>query len=494
VARTLTEHRSYIDGAFVAGSARFAVENPATGEAFAEVDDAPVEVAQRAVRAARTAFDAGPWPTMGADQRRAVLGELVDYLRSRRAELVETVIAEAGSVRSLAEWAQVGMALDQAAELTALSGTLPDWEHNELPLDEYLKPTDRVRLSIRRYEPVGVVSAITPYNFPFVTNVVKVFSALVAGCTVILRPSPLTPLEATVFAEAADAVGLPPGVLNVVVESGSAGAVVLTSDPMVDLVSFTGSTSVGRAIAAQAAPTVKRLVLELGGKSVQLYLPDALADGPAPAAVGAATVFASHAGQSCSAQTRMLVPAASRDAVLAAVAEAAGALVVGDPADEKTIVGPVINEAARDRAERYVAESTSAGGTVVCGGARPLFDAGWYVAPTVLLARDNADPAVRDEIFAPVITVQTYESVAEAVQLANDTIYGLSGAVYTTDLAAGMGVAAQIRSGTVHVNVGCATSWTPAGGYKQSGIGRERGTAGLREYQQVKHVAVGRLP
>jgi acyl-CoA reductase-like NAD-dependent aldehyde dehydrogenase len=387
----------------------------------------------------------------------------------------------------IAEWAQVGMALDQARELPELFATLPEWEHNELPLPLLLASGKDVIASIRRYEAAGVVAAITPYNFPLQTNVWKVVSALVAGCSVVLRPSPLTPLAALVFGTVAQEAGLPDGVLNVVVEEGSAGAELLTTDPRVDMVSFTGSTAVGRRIAAQAAPTLKRLCLELGGKSVQLYLPDAVDR----AVGGACMVMYSHAGQGCVLQGRMLVPQESLDEVVEKVAAAASALPVGDPRDPATLVGPLITAAQRDRVQALVDEGVAAGGRVVTGGGRPPgLDKGHFFEPTVMVVDDNSNPVAQREVFGPVLTVQGYRDLDHAVEIANDTEYGLSGGVYTDDLRAGLDLAGRIRSGTVQVNRPAANSFTPAGGVKQSGYGRERGVAGLREFQEIKHVVL----
>lgn len=492
----VASRRPYVDGEFVPQEGTQAdalpVHDPATGDLVTTVGTTGIAAVERAVLAARTAFDTGPWPRMTIAERTAALGRMTEYLEARRPRLVETAIAEAGSPRMLAETAQVGLALAHARELPELAATLPAWEHNELPLEQHLYAPGRLRLSIRRHEPVGVVAAITPYNFPLVTNIVKVFPALAVGCTVVLRPSPLTPLAALVLGDAAHAAGLPPGVLNVVVESGDEGGVLLSTHPAVDLVSFTGSTAVGRRIAAQAAATVKNLVLELGGKSVGLYLPDALADGPGRAVAGAIAMFASHSGQACAAQTRMLVPHERKAQVLDALRAAVPGLVVGDPRDPKTLLGPLISEAQRDRSAYFVKEAVAAGADLVTGGGVPPgLERGWFFEPTVLDIADNTNPAAREEIFGPVLTVQGYAEVDEAVAIANDSPYGLSGGVYTDDLAAGLAVAERLRTGSVQINTGCATSWTPAGGYGASGIGKERGVAGIRAFQELKHITVG---
>lgn len=469
------------------GGTPLEVENPATEEVFTSVPTADAHQIETAIASARTSFDAGVWANQPRAERLQTLARMAEWLQERRDQLVETAVREVGAPISLARLAQVDMALDQARQLPELFGTLPEWEHNEVPLSDLVTPKD-VLLSIRRYEPVGVVSAITPYNFPLQTNVWKVFSALAAGCSVILRPSPLTPLTALALGHAGLAAGLPTGVLNVVVEEGTAAALELTSDPRVDCVSFTGSTVVGRAIAAQAAPTVKRMVLELGGKSVQLYLPD----GMDRIATGVLTVFASHSGQACTAQTRVLVPHDAVDSALETITSVLPFLPVGDPSDEKTMIGPVICERQRDRIEELVAAGIKAGARVVAGGKRPLgLECGYFLEPTVLHIENNSNPVAQQEVFGPVVTVQGYGDIDEGVAIANDSEYGLGGGVYTTDLPAGVAVAHRIRSGTVQVNRSAASAYTPTGGFKQSGIGRERGAAGLREYQEVKHLVVG---
>jgi acyl-CoA reductase-like NAD-dependent aldehyde dehydrogenase len=494
MADIVSSRSPFIDGAFVTGDAgSFRVCDPCTEEVVADVEAASIAQFDAAVGAARRAFDDGPWARLGTDGRADALLAFAEALEARRDALVETVVAEAGSAIGFAQIAQVGMGLAGAREHLSLARRLPEWEHNELPLAEYVAGS-KVKLSVRRFDAVGVVAAISPANFPFTTNVWKVVPALVAGCTVVLRPSPTTPLSAIVLGEAAEEAGLPSGVLNVVAEPGSEGAELLATHDGVDLVTFTGSTVVGRRIAAAAAPGMKKLILELGGKSVQLYLADALADGPGPTAAGAVGVFFAHAGQGCSLQTRMLVPYESKAAVLDTVAATAAALKVGDTRDPSTMVGPVVSEAARARIEGLVADGVAAGGRVVYGGQRPEhMSRGWFYEPTVVDIDDNANPLAQHEIFGPVITVQGYRDVDQAIAITNDSPYDLSGAVYTKDPAVGLALADRFRTGTVQVNVGAAGSFTPMGGYKLSGIGRERGVPGIRAFQQEKHVVVGTL-
>jgi acyl-CoA reductase-like NAD-dependent aldehyde dehydrogenase len=335
----------------------------------------------------------------------------------------------------------------------------------------------------------GVI-AVTTYNAALIMAFQKVVPALMTGNSVILRPSPLTPISSLIFGAAADAAGLPPGVLSVVVDSGAEAAQVLTTHPAVDMVSFTGSTAVGRQILAQAAPTVKRVALELGGKSAQIYLPDAVGR----AGLGAMIVVAMTAGQACVAATRMLVPHDAKDDVLEAVSAAYANIAVGSPTDPTTLMGPVISAAQRERCERYVTLAEEHGGKLAFGGGRPArFDRGYYFEPTVLDLPDNANPAARDEIFGPVLGVIGYRDLDDAVAIANDSPYGLSAQVYGADVAAATAVAQRLRTGAVNVNASLFTAYAPSGGYKQSGLGRERGTDGIRAFQEVKHMAIGEL-
>jgi acyl-CoA reductase-like NAD-dependent aldehyde dehydrogenase len=337
---------------------------------------------------------------------------------------------------------------------------------------------------------VGVVTAITPYNAAVLMAFQKLIPALMAGNTVVLRPSPLTPVSSLVFGAAADAAGLPPGVLSVVVEQGARGAEILTTDPAVDMVSFTGSTNVGKQILAQAAGTVKHVALELGGKSAQIYLPDAVER----AANGAMMVVAMTAGQACVAATRMVVPRDTKDDVLNAVSGVYSSLKVGAPTDPSSMLGPVISAAQRDRCERYVGLAEEHGGKVAQGGTRPAgLDKGYYFEPTVLDLPDNGNPAAQEEIFGPVIGVLSYDDVDDAVRIANDSTYGLSAQVYGADVAAATNVARRIRSGAVNVNTSVFSAYAPGGGYKQSGLGRERGPEGIRAFQEVKHMSIGEL-
>ena len=485
----LAERRSYVAGRWVDGDDVVVVENPADESVVAELAATPLAEVGRAIGEARRSFDEGVWAERPARERAEVLLAVVDHLGTLHEQMVASMVAEAGQPALFAEMAQFAAGMAFARNTIELFLSLPEEESNPVPVDELTR--GRVALSIRRHEPVGVVAAITPYNGAVIMAFQKLIPALMAGNSVILRPSPLTPLSSLAFGAAAEAAGLPGGVLSVVVEAGAAGAELLTTDPAVDMVSFTGSTAVGRQILAQAAPTVKRVALELGGKSAQIYLPDALHR----VAQGAAQVVAMTAGQACVAATRMLVPHEHKDEVLEAVTAAYSAMKVGPPSDPAAVMGPLITAAQRERCERFVALAEERGGKVVCGGTRPTdLPRGYYFQPTVLDIPDNANPAAQEEIFGPVLAVIGYEDVDDAVRIANDSIYGLSGQVYGADPTAATAVARRIRSGAVNVNTAMFSAYAPSGGYKQSGLGRERGVEGIRAFQEVKHLCIGQLP
>jgi acyl-CoA reductase-like NAD-dependent aldehyde dehydrogenase len=484
----MTERRSYVAGRWVEGDEALPVENPADESQVAELSVTPAAEFRRAIDEARTAFDDGPWPSMTGAERAKYVHALIDHIEANGDDLVATMVAEAGQPTMFAEGMQLRSGAALARDTVDLYLSMSHEDFNPVPVDTLV--TGRVALSVRRHEPVGVVTAITPYNAAVLMAFQKLIPALMAGNTVILRPSPLTPVSSLVFGAAADAAGLPPGVLSVVVEAGASGAEMLTTDPKVDMVSFTGSTTVGKQILAQAAGTVKHVALELGGKSAQIYLPDAVEK----AANGAAMVVAMTAGQACVAATRMVVPRDTKDDVLNAVSGVYSSLKVGAPTDPSSMLGPVISAAQRERCERYVGLAEEHGGKVAQGGHRPAgLDKGYYFEPTVLDLPDNTNPAAQDEIFGPVIGVLSYDDIDDAVRIANDSTYGLSAQVYGADVAAATNVARRIRSGAVNVNTSVFSAYAPGGGYKQSGLGRERGPEGIRAFQEVKHMSIGEL-
>jgi aldehyde dehydrogenase (NAD+) len=477
----------FIDGKYVAGDGpALAVENPATEATIAEVETASTAQIEQAIGAARRSFDDGVWANAPASQRAAVVRRMAEYLAERRDLLVDTVIAEAGAPFENATTIQVGAALDHAQQIPDLFLGLTQQEYNPIPPTGHT-PAGRVAVSMNVYEPVGVVSAISAYNFPFYLNVWKTFPALMAGCSLVLRPSPLTPLSAMLFGEAADAAGLPPGVLNVVIDQAIEGGKLITTHPAVDMVTFTGSTQVGREIMAQAASTVKKVHLELGGKSAAIYLPDA-AENAWHMCLG---VFMSHQGQGCALTTRILVPHERKAEIMERAAEFAVQLPIGDPSDHSIVMGPLITAAQVAKSERYVAVAVDQGAKVVTGGKRPAqLERGHFYEPTLLDLPDNSNPAAQDEIFGPVASVIGYDDIDHAVRIANDSIYGLAGMVFGETETA-IKVAQRIRSGTIWVNAAAPSGYAPFGGYKQSGVGREMGEHGFREYQEIKHLYIG---
>jgi aldehyde dehydrogenase (NAD+) len=480
----------YVDGKFVgSGTAPLVVINPATEDVVTEVATSDLEQVEEAINAARRSFANGDWANAGRVARAAAVVRMADYFEDHYETLCATVAAEVGASRAMCDGVQVRAAITQIRDLVDLYLGMPEEEHNARPLRE-IAGAGRVAASVIRYEPVGVVAAISAYNFPFWINMWKAIPPLLTGSSVILRPSPLTPLSALAFGEAAEAVGLPPGVLNVVIEAGLEGSRLMTTHPAVGMVTFTGSTGVGKMIAAQAAGTVKRLALELGGKSAQIYLPDVVDRAPQ----GCLGVFLAHAGQGCVLPTRMLVPDDRKAEVVERAAAIAAGLKVGNPADPSVQVGPVISAAQREKCERYVDMAVAAGAEVAAGGKRPADPArGFYFEPTVLDVPDNSNPAAQDEIFGPVICVLGYRDVDHAVEIANDSVFGLSAQVYSNDLPGGLAVAERLRTGAVQVNGGAFSSYACSGGYKESGIGRERGPQGIRAYQEEKHISIATL-
>ena len=484
------EHAGYIDGQFVAGEGEhLRVENPSDESTVDELTGVSAAQVDAAIAAARTAFDRGGWADLPATRRAEVLRRFVAGLDARAGRMRELAMAEAGCpVGSSVMNAQVAAPIRMAGEAIELFLTLPEVEDNPLPLHERITAQGQTIQSLKRHTPIGVVSAIPAYNVPVYTALWKVVPALIAGNTVVLRPNPLTPLSAMLFAEAAEEAGLPRGVLNVVIEAGLAGGQAMTTDPRVDMVSFTGSCSVGAAVAAQTAPTLKRLVLELGGKSAQIFLPDAVER----AALQAMVVCIAHAGQGCALGTRLFVPEEAKAEVLEKAAAMLARIKVGRADDPATQTGPVISAAQRARCEHFVAEAVKHGGRVIAGGKRPGdLPRGYYFEPTLLDLPDNANPAAQEEIFGPVAAVIGYRDLGHAVAMANDSKFGLSGYVHGADRKAALEVALRIRSGTVNVNGALMSSYASSGGIRMSGLGRERGIEGLRAFQQLSVLNIG---
>lgn len=477
----------YIDGRRTDGESetRLVVSNPATEETIAEVPQSSPADVRRAITAARKAFDDGPWPRMRPAERAAVLLRMADEIERRLPELIDLNIAEAGSVRGLAETLQTRVPLAHLRDMADRVMPTFGWER---PMDPTITPGAGIGQGVLRREPYGVCALIAAYNFPFFLSMMKVIPALAAGCTAVLKPAPATPLESLLLADFAEAADLPPGVLNIVTGDVEAGRE-LTTNPMVDLVSFTGSDTVGRMVYSQAADSIKKVVLELGGKSVNLVRADADLDGAVRAAFMGMTA---HAGQGCSLLTRTIVHESRHDEFVERLRDALGRVRVGDPAHEDTTMGPLITEAQRNKVEALIRRGEAEGAEIVCGGGRPAgLDRGWFVEPTLFTGVDNAMAIAQEEFFGPVGVVIGYRTDQEAVRIANDSPYGLAGAVWSADTTTAYSMACEIRTGAVSINSssGGVNPRIAFGGYKQSGLGREWGEFGLDEFLQTKSIS-----
>ncbi len=477
--------RNLIDGKLVAasGGGTFETINPATEEVLGVAADGTAEDLDAALGAARTAFDTTSW-SQDHEFRARCLRQLHDALVAHGDELRELTIAEVGAPRFLTTIAQ----LDSPIEDLLWAADLAERYEWRTDLGEASPVGVRSHRWVEK-EAAGVVGAITPWNFPHQINLAKLGPALAAGCTVVLKPAPDTPwAAAAVAAIAATETDLPPGVLNVVNSSDHAVGALLSSDPRVDVVSFTGSTATGRKVMASAAESLKRVFLELGGKSAFIVLDDAdIAGAAAMAAFAACT----HAGQGCAITTRLLLPRSRYDEGVEAAAASMAALGAKDPQDPGTICGPVISARQRDRIEGYLQLAVDEGGTFATGGGRSAdHERGFFIDPTLVVGLDNSARVAREEIFGPVLVAIPHDGDDDAVRIANDSPYGLSGAVHAGDPERAWAVARAVRTGTMSVNGGVWYSGdVPFGGYKASGIGREMGVQGFEEYLETKAIA-----
>ena len=474
----------YIGGTWVASAdqRRLPVENPATEQIIGYVPDGSAADMAKAVEAARAAFDEGPWPRMDPGERADMLLALADGLERRSAELASLITAETGlpiSLVSLVHTRGPVRALRRSAELAKATAFERAQRGAIFPF--------RVR-----QVPVGVVGAIVPWNIPMLAAGAKLGPALAAGCTTVLKPSPETPLSAFLLADAADEIGLPPGVFNLVPADRDAGAA-LVAHPGIDKITFTGSTAAGKAIAQVCARAVKRYSLELGGNAAAVILDDAPLEQAADSVVGMS--LANNNGEACIVQGRVLVPRARAGEFVEAIVAAAKKIVVGDPTDPATRLGPMVSRTHRDRVLGYVELGRREGARLVHGGGRPAgLDRGWYVEPTVFADAHNGMRVVREEIFGPVVTVIPYDSLDEAVAIANDTEYGLSGSVWSADLARSAEIASRIRAGTMFLNGAFMLDVdAPFGGFKESGVGREGGPDALGEFLEPQVMFVPEL-
>ena len=462
----------YIGGKWVDPVSRNTLDvvDPATEEAIATIAIGDADDVDAAVAAARDAFES--YSQTSREERLDLFDRIIEGYKVRWAEIGDLISREMGAPAALAQRAQAGAGY---AHFATMRAALADFE-----FERQVGSTLLVR------EPVGVCALITPWNWPMNQVACKVAPALAAGCTMVLKPSEVSPLSAIVFTEILDEAGVPAGVFNLVQGDGATVGAALAAHPDVDMVSFTGSTRAGIEVARLAAPTVKRVAQELGGKSANIVLDDA--DLAAVVARDVASMC-TNSGQSCNAPSRMLVPAARMDEAAAVAAAAAAKIVVGDPTDAETTIGPVVSSVQYDRIQNLIERGVAEGATVVAGGpGKPEgLETGYYVRPTVFADVTNDMTIAREEIFGPVLVMIPYEDDDDAVRIANDTTYGLSGYVSGSDERARR-IARRIRSGQVHVNGAPADINAPFGGYKQSGNGREWGPLGIEEYLETKAI------
>ncbi|MEU7498456.1 aldehyde dehydrogenase [Streptomyces griseofuscus] len=474
----LVEHgQLYIGGELTEPLGEDVIEviSPHTEEVIGRVPHASRADVDRAVAAARRAFDEGPWPRMTPEERIGAVTRIKDGIAARHEEIARVISAENGSPYS---WSVLAQAL----------GAMMVWDSAICVAREYVYEERRDGalgpLLVRR-EPVGVVAAVVPWNVPQFVAAAKLAPALLTGCTVVLKPSPESPLDAYLLGEIARAAGLPEGVLSILPADREVSEY-LVGHPGLDKVSFTGSVAAGRRVMEVAARQLTRVTLELGGKSAAIVLPDA---DLATAVAGIVPAAWMNNGQACVAQTRILVPRARYDEFADAFARAAADLVVGDPLDPATQVGPLVARRQQERSLDYIRVGQEEGAKVLAGGGRPAgLERGWYVEPTLFGGVDNAMRIAREEIFGPVICLLPYGDEREAVRIADDSEYGLSGSVWTADVERGIEVARRVRTGTYSVNTFSLDMLGPFGGYKNSGIGREFGPEGYGAYLEHKMI------
>lgn len=472
-----TYDKFYIGGEWVAptGTETMEVIDSATEEVIGKVPLGTATDVDRAVAAARAAFES--WSQTPVDVRSKYLRDISAALAGRGKEIAELIASEVGMPITAAEFIQGGLAIG-------------DWNHYADVLDGY-QWEEQVGNSLVIKEPIGVVGCITPWNYPLYLIVCKVAPALAAGCTVVLKPSEVTPLNAYLLAEVLDEVGVPAGVFNLVIGTGPEVGAAISAHPDIDMISFTGSGRAGKEISKAAADNIKRVHLELGGKSANIVLDDA-----DPAAIATGAVFGAfiNSGQTCSALTRLLVPRSRKqEFVDAVVAEASNVRLVDPKVEDFDFFhtfGPLVSKAQQERVRDYIRKGIDEGATLVLGGPEQPeeFERGFYVKPTIFVDVTPEMTIAQEEIFGPVLSILDYEDEDDAVRIANDTIYGLAGAVQSADQERAMAVARRMRTGQVDVNGGAFNPVAPFGGYKQSGNGRERGRYAIDEYMELKSV------
>jgi aldehyde dehydrogenase (NAD+) len=461
----------YINGHWAQPHSAGAIEviNSTTEEVMGKIPEGTAADINAAVAAAKAAFE--QWSNTAVEERARYLEQIAEKLAARKQEIAELIAAEVGMPLPLATAVQAGLAITDVSTNAKLL--------REFQFEEQVGNAQVVK------EPVGVVGCITPWNFPLHQITAKVAPALAAGCTVVLKPSEVAPLTAFILAEIIDEVGLPAGVFNLVTGYGAVVGEALAAHPDVDMISFTGSTRAGKRVSELAAQTVKRVSLELGGKSANIILDDA--DFERAVASGVGNCYF-NSGQTCSALTRMLVPKSRYDEAVTIAKRTAEKFTVGDPLSGQFKLGPLVSATQRERVINYIQKGVAEGATLVTGGAeRPEgLDQGYFVRPTVFADVDNKMTIAQEEIFGPVLSLIAYEDEDDAVRIANDTVYGLSGGVWSSDAERAKRVARRLRTGQVEINGGKFNPLAPFGGYKQSGHGRELGKYGLEEFLEVK--------
>ena len=461
----------YIDGAWVpsTGTKTIDVVNSTTEEVMGRIPEGTPEDVDKAVQAAKKAFVT--WGQTSKEERAKYLQQITEGLQARMGDIAAVIAQEVGMPINLSNMIQVGLPMMSFGSMQQL-------------LDE-TKFEEQIGNSLIVREPVGVVGCITPWNYPLHQIAAKVAPALAAGCTVVLKPSEVAPLNAFLLAEIIDEIGLPAGVFNLVTGVGPVVGEAIAAHPDVDMVSFTGSTRAGKRVSEVAAQTVKRVALELGGKSANVILEDADLEKAVSDGVGKCFL---NSGQTCSALTRMLVPRSKLAEAEDIAARTAAAYTPGDPFDMNSRLGPLVSAAQQERVRGYINKGVEEGAKLVTGGAEQPegLDKGFFVQPTVFSEVRNDMTIAQEEIFGPVLSIIPYDTEEEAVQIANDTIYGLAGGVWAGDPEKAKAVARRIRTGQVEVNGGSFNPLAPFGGYKQSGTGRELGKFGLEEFLEVK--------
>ena len=463
--------RIYVDGAWVpsTGTGTIEVVNSTTEEVMATIPEGTAADVDRAVQAAAKAFDG--WSQVSPDERGKFMTRIGEALVARMDEIATVVSQEVGMVKPLSQLVQVGLPINSFMTAGKLAEDFR-WEQE-------------IGTSLVVREPIGVVGCITPWNYPLHQIAAKVAYAMAAGCTVVLKPSEVAPVNAFILAEIIHEVGLPAGVFNLVSGSGPVVGEAIAAHPQVDMVSFTGSTRAGKRVTQVAAETIKRVALELGGKSANVILDDADFTRAVPDGVGKCFL---NSGQTCSALTRMLVPRSRLAEAEDLAAQTAAAFTIGDPFAETSKLGPLVSAAQRDRVRSYIQKGIDEGAKLIAGGPEQPegFASGYFVKPTVFSEVRTDMTIAQEEIFGPVLVIIPYDDDDDAVRIANDTVYGLAGGVWSSDAERAKKVARRMRTGQVEVNGGRFNPNAPFGGYKQSGVGREYGTFGFEEFLEVK--------